>query len=360
MNCPASVKASEGLSNGTSDNAEEGTAAHTVGAAALIRGSPAAAFIGQTTSNGWKVTAEMAEAVQVYLDYVRRETLPDDDRDVEAQLKYSDELWGTADYWRYRPSNGNLLVVDYKHGKGVFVGAKGNPQGLIYGLMKAKALGNRGVSSITFAIVQPRCESDEGPVREYTVDAADMLEFEDKLLDAIAATKKDDAEYMPGDHCRWCPAAGVCPALRDQALASAKNDFVPGLKYDPAELAATLEAIPLVEAWVKATWEFAYNEVSAGKAIPGFKLVQKRATRKWANEATAAEALSLLLADDDLYKPRTLRTPADVEKQLGKKNAKALAGLVVVESSGTTLVHESDRRPAVAARATAAEDFGAA
>jgi hypothetical protein len=157
MSCPGQPKLAEGVENRSSVFAEEGTAAHEVGAAALVQNLDAASFIGRKTSNGWVVTAEMAEAVQVYLDAVRAEIQDGDEWDVEQRLKYSDDLWGTADFVRYRPSTGELLVCDYKHGKGVLVEAENNPQALIYGLMKAKALGNRGISKIKLMIVQPRC-----------------------------------------------------------------------------------------------------------------------------------------------------------------------------------------------------------
>jgi hypothetical protein len=308
----------------------------------------------------WEVTAEMAEAVQVYLDAVRAEIQDGDDWDVEQRLKYSDDLWGTADFVRYRPSTGELLVADYKHGKGVPVEVENNPQALIYGLMKAKHLSNRGISKVTLMIVQPRCEHPDGPVRRWSFDGFELLDFEDKVLEAIAATKKADAPLNPGDHCRWCPAKAICPALRAQSLEVARQDFAPGLSYKPEELAAALDKIPLIETWIKATREFAFEEAVAGRPPAGFKLVDKRATRKWRDENEAASALELVLPADEIYEPRSLLSPAKVEKLLGKTGKKQIAGLTVAESSGLTLVHESDKRPAAQPRASAAEDFGAA
>jgi len=360
MSCPGQPRLSEGVENRSSSYAEEGTAAHEVGAAAFVQKQDAAEYVGRRTSNGWVVTAEMAEAVQVYLDAIRAEVQDGDDTDIEQRLKYSDDLWGTADFVRYRPSTGELLVADYKHGAGVPVEVENNPQALIYGLMKAKHLANRGISTVTLMIVQPRCQHHDGPIRRWSFDGVELLDFEDKVLDAIAATKKADAPLNPGDHCRWCPAKAICPALKAQALETAKQDFAPGIAYDPKELAAALDRIPLLESWIKATREFAYEEAVAGRTPAGFKLVEKRATRKWRDEAQAAEALELVLKADEIYEPRSLLSPAKIEKLLGKRGKDQISGLTIAESSGLTLVHESDKRPAATPRASGAEDFGAA
>lgn len=358
MECPGSAALAAQFENKSSVYADEGTDAHTLGQALIEGHIIEDSAVGVQLPKGNMVTPEMLEAVKVYVDFVGLDIQPDDEWGVEEKLRFNDDVWGTTDYWRYRPSTSELLIADYKHGKGVAVEAKDNPQGLIYGLMKAKALGNRGVSSITFVIVQPRAPHADGPIRSWSVDATQMLDFEDKLVDAIAATKAPEAPLVPGDWCRWCPAAASCPGLRSKVLDTARTDFAPGLPYDPAALREALDAIPLMETWIKATQEFAFTESLEGRAVPGWKLVEKRATRKWANEVEAASALSNLVPDDQLFE-KSLLSPAKVEKLLGKNGKTALASLVVSQSSGLTLVHESDKRPAAAARASAQEDFGA-
>jgi hypothetical protein len=339
--------------------AQEGTDAHRL-AQGILTGEFADTFEAAGGLDADAVTPAMLEAVMVYVDACRAEVQPDDDWEVEQRLHYSDDLWGTADFVRYRPSTGELLVADYKHGQGVPVEVENNPQALIYGLMKAKNLRNRGISSVTLMIVQPRCPHPDGPVRRWTFHGVDFLEFEDRLLDAIAATRSVDAPLAAGDHCRWCPAKPICPALRAATLEQARADFAPGLPYDPVALAAALDQIPLLETWIKATREFAYEQAMNGRVPAGWKLVEKRATRKWRDEASAAAMLELLMAPDEIYEPRTLLSPAKIEKALGKNEKHKIALYTVAESSGLTLVPESDKRPAASPRASAAEDFGAA
>lgn len=339
--------------------ADEGTDAHWL-AQGIISGEFVDTFDKLVGPKGNAVTPEMVEAVMVYVDACRAEIQPDDDWAVEQRLHYSDDVWGTADFVRYRPSTGELLVADYKHGMGVAVEVENNPQALIYGLMKAKNLRNRGVSSVTLMIVQPRCPHPDGPVRSWTFHGVDFLDFEDRLVDAVAATRAPDAPLNAGEHCRWCAAKPICPALRAATMEAARQDFAPGLPYDPAALAKALDSIPLLETWIKATREFAYAEAIDGRVPAGWKLVEKRATRKWRSETEAATVLELMLPADELYEPRALLSPAKVEKVLGKGGKDKIASLTVAESSGLTLVHETDKRPAASPRASAAEDFGAA
>ena len=79
--------------------------------------------------------------------------------------------------------------------------------------------------------------------------------------------------------------------------------------------------------------------------VPGYKLVAKRATRQWANERGATEALrSAGLVDSDIM---SLNTPAQVEKVCKKLDVAFPTDQVVSVSSGNTLAPESDKRPAV-------------
>lgn len=147
--------------------------------------------------------------------------------------------------------------------------------------------------------------------------------------------------------CKWCLAAPKCPALKAKAQTLAKQVFAPGLPYDPKALAETLDFLPILEGWIKNTREFAYEEAEKGNAIPQWKLVEKRATRKWRDEDAAVAAMfNAGLGEVDLYE-RKFVTPAAAEKLLPKEQRGLLDGLTIKESSGHTLVHESDKRPAI-------------
>jgi hypothetical protein len=117
-------------------------------------------------------------------------------------------------------------------------------------------------------------------------------------------------------------------------------------QYSMEQIAEFLAKVPLVEARINALREFAYNRACAGEKIPGFKLVDKRATRKWTDKAELEARLTS--EDVDFYEAPELKSPAQVEKIMGKKKFARLVGdLVKKESSGHTLVPESDPRPSV-------------
>jgi len=155
-----------------------------------------------------------------------------------------------------------------------------------------------------------------------------------------------DKYLQQGDHCRWCPAAPVCPLLKTKAQEVAKLVFAPRQQYNAKELAETLDWLPILESWIKNVREFAYSEAEKGHSVPNYKLVEKRATRKWRDEARTIVALHEILGDEK-YEPASLKTPAAIEKLLSKDQRSILDELCIKESSGHTLVHESDKREAV-------------
>src|SRR3546814_17567355 len=83
------------------------------------------------------VDEEMVEAVQVFLDTIRRDYKPGDVLVVEQRFDLSSwypGLFGKCDAVLYRPSTGELRVYDLKYGRGVPVEVERNSQELYYGI----------------------------------------------------------------------------------------------------------------------------------------------------------------------------------------------------------------------------------
>lgn len=353
-NCPGSVRLSAGIKPSSSIYAAEGTVAHGIAEECLNNGWLAKRFIGEKRSaDGFEFTVDeaMAEAVQVYLDEVR--FLCKGGR-FELMVEHTfhleelhPDLYGTADAIVWKPEQKELWVLDFKYGAGVPVDAEENPQGLYYAL---GALLETGLParSVYIGIVQPRCEHAEGPVRHWCLPAIDLLEEADKLLAEVKATEDPEAETNPGEWCQFCPAAALCPELKDMAVTAVHADQA--LDYSPEELADSLDLVPRLKGWIKAVETFALERAEAGNPVPRYKLVEKRATRKWSDDGDAIIGLRKYgLDDEDIY-TRSLRTVAQIEKKVGKAAfAEAFSAVVVKESSGLTLVPESDKRPAVTA-----------
>lgn len=339
--CPGSVRVCDGIESKSSSYAEDGTRAHELAAVWLSEGKPT------LNHEPFSYSEEMEKAVETYV-----ETVLGDGRhlDIQVEVKFDlseiyPGLYGTADAVVYDQLSRILRVYDYKHGQGILVEVKDNVQ-LKYYALGALLHSRVPCKEVELVIVQPRANHPDGPVRRWRFNTLELVDFAADLENYARKTTEPNAPLVSGAHCRFCPAAGVCPELAKTALAVAQTEFRKELSYDPQKLSDTLKKLDVLEAYTKSVREFAYNEAEHGRCPPGWKLVQKRASRKWARDedtiATSLRALDLKL--QDIY-DSSLRSPAQIEKLLAKENKSKLGGLVSHVSSGMTLVEESDPRP---------------
>lgn len=373
------------------DAANEGTAAHELAAHCLANDKDPAHYKGRVVDitattvalrflqpasplgndgTRWPVTDEMIEGVNVYLEHVRGLR---GERAVEQRLDIShvaDGIFGTGDALVYDQVNKHLHVIDLKYGRGVLVEAKDNPQLLLYASGAAKRYHNReGINLVTMTIVQPRAQHPKGPVRSHTITWKELADAETEIGEgakrvAEASTAPDVKPYLSsGSWCRFCKAGAVCEVRAEEAIAAAEAEFTDLTAeavsaMPPEKLAKVLAKARDIEHWIKAVQEHAHAEAMAGRPVPGFKLVEKRAVRKWRNEQLLIENAPMMLSipEDALYGPRPLLSPAQLEKILSPAERKDVAPFVVKSSSGFNLVPEDDPRPA--AKPSAEDEFG--
>ena len=350
FNCPGSVVLAEGLPGKTSVHAEEGIRAHDMGES-ILKNKPLIS-----------PDPEMLKNVRVYTEFV--EDLYNNGgglRMVEKRVDAAENVWGTADAIVWQPDTATLHVVDLKYGIGVGVEVRGNLQLKIYALAALLTL-KLPAKTICVSIVQPRHPHPDGPIRTVEYDAVDLLDFHADLSEAIlkvtwannAKLMKDKPEWIrqhlfPSEKaCHWCLAAPTCPKLREKSMDLAKAAFTPGTVYDAKQLSHVLDNLGLMESWIKNVREFAASEAEQGRTPPGYKLVAKRATRRWKTDEGAASVLiqGEYLSQHELYETKII-SPAGVEKILGKTHSDILESLTTKESSGYSLVPESDKRIAV-------------
>lgn len=340
--CPGSIRQSEGMPNTSSKYAEEGTLAHEIASAMLLN---------STYKPPKDLPEDMLPAIQVYIQAIEdvrysgsgNSTLLVEHRFHLKALR--DDLFGTADAVVWSPATRVLHVLDYKHGAGHVVEVENNVQLLYYALGAVLTL-NYKPKTIRIHVVQPRCPHPMGPVRSWELPVVDLLEFEGALLHYAEQTEKPDAPLVSGDHCDFCPALPTCPAVKSVALATVDTVFPDLDAYSPDELAANLEKVDLIEQWCKALRGFAYSEAERGKHIPGYKLVEKRGSRKWSDdeEKTIRTIVKRAKLNPDLFftEPKLL-SPAQVEKVLKEHDLKPklIEDLTVLVSSGSKLVKDS-------------------
>ena len=102
-----------------------------------------------------------------------------------------------------------------------------------------------------------------------------------------------------------------------------------------------------VEDWVKSIKEELYLQMIRGVPVPGWKIVEKRHTRKWTDEKAAEKAIKL--PKKDMFATKML-TPAQMEKVIKKNKVNVdLSEFIVSVSPGTTIATEDDSREAVIA-----------
>lgn len=371
--CPGSVRMSAGIPNRGNEHSREGTAAHWVAERCLDTGDDAASFEGKMVSvedDGAtyeiEVDEEMVEGVQKFVDYCR---------DLQAQaervwteteinletLNPPEPMFGTTDFAAYIRATKTLHVVDLKYGRGVVVDAKGNSQLKYYGLGAVLAVGaGLEIEHVQLTIIQPRAFHPEGVVRHDNLDYLDLLDFAEDLLAAAKRTQDPDAPLHAGKHCRFCPAAAICPEQREMVQSLAQvvfeadepTDIAPP---DPAklpipQLANILTNLDVLEEFIKAARAHGQKLLEEGSVSPealGMKLVARRANRRWKDEGEVVTWFKKERGGNvsELFEQK-MKSPAQLEKIVGKKSLPA--ELVTKPDNGYTMVPLSDKREGLA------------
>ena len=387
-NCPGALALTDGLPEKTNPAADWGTCAHEIAELCLREGKQADEFIGSLRrgkEHEFEVDEEMADTAQQYVGYVRERVgstgrIQIEQRFSLASLNPPFEAGGTADAVIYFPHEKHLEVVDLKGGRGHVVEVEGNPQLRTYALGAMLANKDLAVEKITVTIVQPRAPHKSGRIRSETFHVMDLVEWTTDLLEAMkrsaeAFARRNTPGDMPeatwaatflraGDHCKFCKAAGFCPALQQKAYDAAGVWFddldLPRLSnapdaLSPEALAAALDAADMIGDWINAVRAFAHAQAEMGVEIPNYQLVEKVGHRKWsANDESVVMELKALGVDDPFT--RKLVSPAQAEKLLGAKRKTEIADLIERPVTGTNLVR-ADKTSRPAAKPAVAKHF---
>lgn len=402
MECPGSVRLSEGLPDSSSEYADEGTAAHEIGARALEKGVDADLWLDtviQTDGmeNPVTVTDEMTEAVQVYVDYCRKRQKEAassagmnswiETRFDLAPMNPPAPMYGTADFVLWQPPQkpqrqkvpgrtavltmpkpSLLEVVDYKHGKGVVVEAEENEQFMYYALGAVVELKVKP-DKIRVTVVQPRANHPAGIIRSWEFGWDELVAFKKKLFERALATLEEDAPLNPGDHCRFCRAQAICPAQQALVEETAQATFGALVQVEEREqalvdpealsldqLKRAVELEPIIRSWFSAVSAHLKRLTEEG-VDTGYKLVAGRAMRRWLDE-DEAEGYLVQVLGDEAYKKKLLSV-AQAEKALKPLGMGLPDGAWHKVSNTTKLVPESDPRPALPPPETAQDVFEA-
>jgi len=315
----------------------------------------------KASDNGFIVTDDMADSVQVMLDHVQDELVrlgPKAKMQVETRvypIEGRDDLYGTADVTI--STKKEIVVIDYKHGAGVVVDIKGNTQARYYALGVARLKKYRQ-KKIKMTVVQPRAAHPDGVVRSEKITMDELLEWRNVLIKAIKRTTKPDAKLKAGEHCQFCEAEPICSEKRKFVQDAAAMDFDDedsqprAVGEDPHEIAKMLKIAPQIESWLKSIYGAAQAMAERGTKFEGRKLVRKNTHRAYLKNLSDKKVLRYLekLGYDPeaaMSEPK-LKTPAQVEKLLKPKDRRKFNNKFVVKPEGElVLVDAGDAREEV-------------
>ena len=312
---------------------------------------------------------EMMGYTDDYLDYVKSAAMkfPSEPRvDIERRVSLDryiphlpdeDGASGSADC--ILVGNGVIHVIDFKYGKSPDgrVNAQWNPQMLLYalGAYEAYRILYR-IDTVRMSIVQPRLSDG---ISEWECSLDKLLQFGEFVKERAALAIKGEGEFQPAiETCRYCRARGECRARAEKNVELA---FLTGT--DPALISDTEMGDYLrkgrdVARWLSDIQETALKKCLAGKMVPGWKAVEGRSTRAWTDVDEAFEILGSRGVPQEMLWERKPLTVAQAEKVLGKKEfAEKAEGCVVKKPGSPALVEESDKRPAITNKVSAAEAF---
>lgn len=287
--------------------------------------------------------------------------------------------WGTADVIIARGTE--LIVVDFKYGRGVEVSAERNPQMSLYALGALQAYQGlvADFERVRMAIVQPRvkrapsewdCSVEE--LEDWGRSTARSAVARCKLASLTTIDEEWEKTFLrPGEkQCKFCKAKATCPALRAEVASTVSSsvgapaspdefadlDVVAAeeLQYaDDAWLSAALGKLDLIEDWCKAVRAEAERRLLAGQPVPGWKLVQgKKGARQWVDPKVAEDVLkSMRLKQEEMYEMKLI-SPTAAERLhkagvIGPRQWPRLQELITQSEGKPHVAPESDPRPAL-------------
>jgi hypothetical protein len=287
MHCPGKIAMEQGIPDTSSPWADEGSAAHYIGALCLQTGRAPGYYLnkvvicwekegerdgqclsdeplpeGAVERSRWVVNHEMKNHLVNYCIYVNKlakgNTLL-----VEQRVEFGPAVglagaFGTSDTIILTSNDREIIIVDLKYGRSE-VPAEGNPQLMLYALGALNEfdfiIDAEALQQVRLVIFQPRINN----ISEWVCPINDLIEFASKAKAAVTLAEEAlsmskvpnqwysssevwSKEYLkPSEKgCKWCKAKDKCPVLAAQcatdmlALEAPSLDGLVDLDEQPA------------------------------------------------------------------------------------------------------------------------------
>lgn len=354
MACTPSARLEQQFENKTSEYAAEGTLAHELGELKLkkvLEGLSSRSFNSKLKKiqENKLYTADMPDYVDVYVDTCleryseARAKTPDALFKIEQRLDFSEwvpEGFGTGDFVII--ADGTMEVCDLKYGKGVPVSADNNKQMMLYALGAISEFGFLyDIEKVRMTIIQPRLDN----ISTFEITVEDILKWAEEYVRPRAELAiKGEGEFCVGDHCGFCRAQAVCKAQAEYNMELAKYEFQEPPTMDNNDISYVLSKVDNLIKWATKVKEFALEQALIGEEFDGYKLVEGKSTRKYAD----IDEIATILEENgyrDIFKPKELLGITNMEKLVGKKKLVELIGSYIEKPVGKpTLVPITDKR----------------
>lgn len=350
--CHGSVGLTMDMPEEVSPYADDGTRMHEKAAKAIIAREPIPAQPGSPEEL-------LNEYINFVLDEARGNVLKVETRVPLVGITGEVGAYGTADAIVIKDDL--IHVIDLKWGAGVPVDAEGNKQLSIYAMAALDMMaGDTGINRVRMTIVQPRVGDGRPRSWEISVDELNVLRKDIRNHADIAmqmAAGIIEPEFCPSkEACRFCKARGSCKHFAAFSLNAAgiepQFDSM-DMPMTPAERGRLLNAVPTVEAWLKAFTDESLKLALDGQIAEGYKLVRGRpGIRKWTDDEDAEKMLERMkVAKADRTVSKVISPTAAQKLVKAKKLSEAqwtkLEELITRSEGALALAPESDKRPAV-------------
>ncbi len=330
IQCPPSARLEAEVKEERSHYANEGTFAHKLAELCL---SHELGYVSEDAFNEKLLElrgndfydASMEEHIINYVDFCLERINEARARSRDAQILLEMRLdfspwvpkgFGTGDL--VLVAEGVLEVIDLKYGMGIPVSAEQNTQMRLYALGALNQFDILyDIQDIRMTIHQPRLDS----ISTDDVKVDDLLYWAtNTVMGAAQKAWKGEGEFRAGEHCRFCKIRATCRERAEENLKIAQMEFREPPTLTDDEITDVLSRVDELQRWASDVQSYALSQaVSHGKKWPGWKLVEGRSVRKYADEAKIVEVLAEAGYPRESFTTQQPLGITKMEKFLGKK-----------------------------------------
>ncbi len=366
--CTPSARLEAELPDRSSEAADEGTLAHAIAEDFTLRQNGKITFEELLTrmqvhekdplyKKEMNLHCENFAKYVIELLNVAKKSTPDAFLETEQKVDLSEwipDSFGTVDNTII--ADGVMYITDFKYGKGIKVSAIENKQLMFYALGTLHKYNIvYDIHTVVMTIYQPRLDH----IENFTMKVSELEKWGESVKKRAKMAFNGEGDLIPGDHCTFCKALPTCRAQAQRALQVAKTEFALPPALSDAEVAEILAQLDPIIKWAKKVQQYAFERALEGHKWEGWKLVNGRSVRTYADEKRIVNELKNLgFEDNDLYNTK-LKGITEMTRVIGKNEMDRLENqnLVVKPLGKPTLVPESDKRPEIQNKESAIADF---